>query len=123
MNAEFFKHAMEIVDTMTDDQLSDAMAAAGMEHTIKLKTRFLRFSYPGIPSELSSVLYPVLNEQLGHTWNEIYRAWRKTHDTYKSSHTIIHVVVADEAAEVLIRLCLPSDIKMTSSDEYVNNDA
>jgi hypothetical protein len=121
MNQAFFKHAMERINSITDDEMQDALATHGMPFATKAKpgqppvtehTRFLTFTKSGTPGLLRRKVNQLAIEQLGEAWFEIGMEWKAVGN--KQGESIMVMQVEDEAAEVLIRLVLPGDITISS---------
>lgn len=122
MNQAMFDAAIHHIDQMTDDDISDSMANLDIEHECKLKTRYLSFVMVGLPSTLKGIVYPLLTEQLGARWIEVRREWKSSNGAYKQTCTIMIIAVENETAEVMIRLVLPPEVQVTSSDILPNNE-
>ena len=122
MNNNMFDSAMGLIDSMSNDDISDALVVAGIAHDCVLPTRYLCFVGSGIPSSMSGIIHPILNAQLGSHWVEIHREWKAIPNGKKQMLTVMVVAVESEEAEVLIRLSLPCEIRLTSSDYYKKDE-
>lgn len=119
MNEAMYQAAMRRIEEITSDEITDLMAAHGMTGSVRLTTRYLTFSREGIPSRLFNEVEQLLTEQLGNRWIRTMQRWTRGYAP-KSSLSFMEVAVEDEAAEVMIRLVLPTTIKLESSTKPSN---